>query len=254
MRVALIPLAGKGQRFKDEGYNIPKPFITVGGVPMVVAAAKSLPKCDKYIFICLKEHMDRYHVSNMFKNNFPNSEIIVLDKVTQGQASTCLLAEKYINPQAELIIGACDNGMKYSRKKFNQVFKYKSAGILIFTFRNNPNVLNNPTHWGWMETRGNNEVENVSVKKPISDNLMKDHAIVGTFAFKKAKYFFDSARQLIRESKKINGEFYVDSCMSQLIGKGLKVRIFEIEKYIGWGTPVDLKTYEYWKAYFKNRK
>jgi len=31
---------------------------------------------------------------------------------------------------------------------------------------------------------------------------------------------------------------------------GLKTVVFEIDKYICWGTPNDLRTFEYWKAYF----
>ena len=39
--------------------------------------------------------------------------------------------------------------------------------------------------------------------------------------------------------------------MNLLINDGLKVGIFEVEKYICWGTPDDLKTYNYWKKFFE---
>ena len=34
----------------NEGYNIPKPLIDINGTPLVVKAAKCLPKADKLIF------------------------------------------------------------------------------------------------------------------------------------------------------------------------------------------------------------
>ena len=34
------------------------------------------------------------------------------------------------------------------------------------------------------------------------------------------------------------------------IEKGLKVKAFEVENYICWGTPDDYETYNYWKTFF----
>src|SRR6266498_4033367 len=102
MRVNLIPLAGKGKRFADEGYKLPKPAILVDGVPMVIAATRSLPQADKYIFICLKEHATKYNIDKTIKKYYPKAVIISLNQITEGQASTCLLAEPHIDPEAEL--------------------------------------------------------------------------------------------------------------------------------------------------------
>ena len=52
--VNLIPMAGEGQRFKNEGYKLPKPLIEIDGVPMVIKALKSLPLADKNILIVRK--------------------------------------------------------------------------------------------------------------------------------------------------------------------------------------------------------
>jgi hypothetical protein len=38
--------------------------------------------------------------------------------------------------------------------------------------------------------------------------------------------------------------------MNFLVEAGLKVRVFEIDHYICWGTPNDLKTFEYWQKFF----
>ena len=48
----------------------------------------------------------------------------------------------------------------------------------------------------------------------------------------------------------MNGEFYVDSLIGDAVEAGLDVRLFEIEHYLGWGTPNDLKTFEYWQSCF----
>ena len=56
----VLPMAGKGSRFSKLGYKDPKPLIEVSGKPMVVQSAKSLPNSKDYIFVTLKEHLEKY--------------------------------------------------------------------------------------------------------------------------------------------------------------------------------------------------
>ncbi|HVZ11938.1 MAG TPA: nucleotidyltransferase [Patescibacteria group bacterium] len=254
MRVNLIPMAGRGKRFKDEGYKLPKPVIPVDGVPMVIAAAKSLPVADKYIFICLSDHITKYKIDKTIKKYYPKAIIVPIKGVTGGQASTSLLAEPHVDPDDELTIGACDNGMDYKRASYDKLIKNKTTDALIWTFRNNPNVKRHPEHWGWVKVGKDGFVKKVSVKIPISKTPMNDHAVVGCFSFKKAKYFFENVEKMISADRRINGEFYNDECMNVLVENKLKVKPMEIDTYLGWGTPDDLRTYEYWSSYFKLAK
>jgi len=245
----LVPMAGAGSRFKKEGYNVPKPLILVNKKPMVVEATSHLPKSEKQIYICRKEHLEDEKIDIEIKKHYPNSKFISIDYLTEGQASTCLLAKKEINNSEELIIGACDNGMIWNQEKFLK--EKTNADCLIWTFRNNVTVINKPEAYGWVEINKLNEAENVSVKVPISSNPINDHAVVGTFWFKKGKYFVVAAEKMIRKDRRVNNEFYVDECINELIEEGLKVKVFEIDKYLCWGTPNDLRTYEYWQNFHK---
>jgi dTDP-glucose pyrophosphorylase len=251
MRTNLIPLAGKGQRFVDEGYLDPKPLIEVNGVPMLIAAVSSLPEADHNVFVCLNEHIDTYELDKKIKRYYKAADIISTESITEGQSSTCMLAEDYIDPDSILTIGSCDNGMLYKEEHFKKIISDLNTDAVIWTFRHNPNVLVHPDHWGWVKVNNKGYVEKVSVKIPVSDDPINDHAVVGCFSFKRAKYFFDNARKMISSNRRIKNEFYNDECMNVLIENGLRVKVFEIDKYIGWGTPNDLKTYLYWQQYFQ---
>ena len=48
----------------------------------------------------------------------------------------------------------------------------------------------------------------------------------------------------------INGEYYVDTCINDAIELGLRCLIFNVDKYICWGTPDDLSTFNYWQSSF----
>tara|TARA_B110001452_G_scaffold182276_1_gene153112 strand:- start:980 stop:1738 length:759 start_codon:yes stop_codon:yes gene_type:complete len=247
----LIPMAGAGSRFKKERYKTPKPLILVNQKPMVVEATNHLPKSEKQIYICRKEHLEDDKIDIEIKKDYSNSKFISIDYLTEGQASTCLLAKKEINNDEELIIGACDNGMIWEEEKF--LSEKKQADCLVWTFRNNVTVINNPEAYGWVEINDRNEAKRVSVKVPISKYPISDHAIVGTFWFQKGKYFVDAAEKMILKNRRINNEFYVDECINDLIEAGLIVKVFEVNKYICWGTPNDLKTYEYWQQFHETQ-
>jgi len=246
----LIPMAGEGSRFKTEGYSLAKPLISVSGKSMIVQATNDLPKADSYCFLCRKEHIEEDKIDKTLQDVFDNSTIITVEKLTEGQASTCLLAEDSIDLEKPLLIGACDNGMIYEVEEFINQATSQDVDSLIFTFRNNSTVKRNPKMYGWVKTEQKDIAVNVSCKIPISDNPIKDHAVVGSFYFKKAKHFFEGVKQMITKNIRVNGEFYVDTVMNELIENGLSVKAFEIDKYICWGTPNDLKTYEYWQNFF----
>jgi len=249
----LIPLAGEGKRFIDVGYEVPKPLIEVSGKPMIIKAVESLPKGNNYVFICRKNHIKEYHLDQILEKEFNNCQIISIDFLTEGQASTCLLAENMTNPNCQLLIGPCDNGLTWNQKEFENLVADINVDALIWTFRKNVTVKHNPTMYGWVSINHNQEALNVSCKIPISETPINDHAVVGTFWFRHAKDYFSSAKQMIKKNRRINNEFYVDVVMNELIQEGKNVRIFEIDKYIGWGTPNDLKTYEYWENFFNKK-
>ena len=242
-------MAGAGSRFKKEGYEVSKPLILVNQKPMVVEATRHLPKGDKYIYVCRRNNIEDDNIDIEIKKHYPNSKFISIDYLTEGQAATCLLAKDEINNNEELIIGACDNGMIWDEKNF--LFEKNEADCLVWTFRHNVTVVVKPEAYGWVEVNEENEVERVSVKLPISNNPILNHAIVGTFWFKKGKYFVEAAETMIAKNRRINNEFYVDECINELIETGLKVKVFEVDKYICWGTPNDLRTYEYWQGFHK---
>lgn len=247
-------MAGEGQRFKNAGYEIPKPLIDVNGLPMVVRAAKSLPKADKYIFVCRQEHLDQTSLKQILSDNFLDVVIIPVDHLTEGQAITCLLAKNHIPDNAILTIGASDNDMTYDPLRIDQMFQDEKLDGWIWTFRNNKAVLQNPKMYGWVITEANsNRAVKISCKVPLSSNPVNDHAIIGAFTFKKAKLFFDAVDAMVNANDRINNEFYVDIAVNYAIQEGNHINTCEVDQYICWGTPADYEEYNYWLNYFQKR-
>ncbi|MDA8698169.1 hypothetical protein N9M41_06800 [Rhodopirellula sp.] len=248
-RVNLIPMAGLGQRFTDAGYKVPKPLIDIGGRFMIDRAASSLPPAEYWVFICRKEHEDRAAISSKLKKQYPAAEVLILDHFTQGQASTCMLAEPFLDEDDCVSIGACDNAMIYQDESWER--QISDTDILVWTFRNNPAVLQKPQMYSWA-AQSEEFISRIAVKQPLSNNPMRDHALIGAFTFKKAGDFLRCGRKMHRENRKVNGEYYIDELVNVGIEIGLRAKVFEVDYYIGWGTPQDLETYYYWENSLKH--
>ncbi|WP_394903262.1 glycosyltransferase family protein [Clostridium butyricum] len=256
----IIPMAGAGQRFINEGYKIHKPAIPTidrrsgEELPMVVCATMDLPKVaseGKNVTYIDRTFHKEDGVESEIKKYYKKASFITIDNLTEGQACTCMLAKDKINNNESLLIAGCDNGMIIDEEKFEELSN--ECDVIVFTYRNNESVLAKPDAYGWVRVDDNNRITGLSIKKAISKNPMEDHAIVATFWFKKGSIFVEATEKMIKENDRINNEFYVDQTIKHILELGYDARVFEIDRYIGWGTPKDYENYmntiKYWKEF-----
>ena len=240
--VNLIPLAGKGSRFIDVGITIPKPLISVSGMPMIHRAINDLPPCDRWIFIVLEEHTKIYASDDVIRSYCHDAIIISTPDVTSGQASTCMLAASYIDDQEEVFIGAADIGMYCNFPDF--INATISADCIVPSITQHECLKKNPDQYGWLILEDDNiTIKDVSVKKAVSNNPYFDHSQTGFFYFKNFKIFKDSYSLMIKNNFRINGEFFIDSLPKFINMLGMKCVSFPIDLYPNWGTPKDLNDY-----------
>ena len=245
-------MAGLGTRFFKQGYNLPKPLIPVLGTPMIIKVIKDLPSADKWIFVIRKEHLD-YGVDKLIKKEIPDAIFIPVEKTTQGQACTCMLAKQYLDHDEELLIASCDNGFLYNKEKFEELKKRQDVDCIVWTFTQRETLKRNPNAWGWYKLEEDNEtIKDISIKLPISNNPYNDHAVVSTFYFKKAKDFIGAYDLMVEGNYRINNEFYIDAIPKFLKQMNKKSIIFDVNLYVGWGKPDDLYDYEKIEFLIKN--
>ena len=121
----LIPMAGRGKRFEDTGYSFPKPLIDVNGKPMIQVVVENLNFSGKHIFICQDEHVKKFAIKDLMNLIKPDSEIISINKITQGAAETVLLAKDLINNNDELIIANSDQWIDWNNQHFLSFMRKK---------------------------------------------------------------------------------------------------------------------------------
>lgn len=248
--VNIIPMSGSGSRFSEVGYLLPKPLIPVSGKPMISRVIESLPKADKWIFVVRKEHVENFSLDKVIKEILPQAIIIVEEK-PWGQASSCLLAFSEIAEDEEVFIAACDNSFVYDQEKFLALKNDPTIEAIIWTFTKNKLLAEKSTAWGWVKLGEDNlTIEDMSVKVPVSDTPINDHAVVATFYFKKAGDFKKAYDLMVAQNYRINNEFYVDSMPIFCRQLNKRSVIFDVDLYVGWGKPSDLYSYELREYYY----
>ena len=148
-------------------------------------------------------------------------------------------------------IAACDNGMIYDSDLFVSLMDSNDVDVIVWSVRGYPGAIRNPEMYGWIDADETGIIQNVSVKKPLSEPKT-DPIVVGAFTFKKMSNFLRSAEKMKDRGGRVNGEYYVDTAINDAISLGLRCVLFEIDYYICWGTPNDLRTFEYWQSCFND--
>ena len=229
----VIPMAGHGSRFSQAGYTFPKPLIEVNGKPMIQVVVENLNIEAHYIFLVQKEHYEKYQLKYMLNMIAPGCDIVQVDGVTEGAACTTLLAKNLINNDNPLLIANSDQYVEWNSNECLYAFTADGIDAGIVTFHS--------VHPKWSYARLDSSeqfVEEVAEKRPIS-NL----ATVGIYFWKRGADYVKYAEQMIQKNIRTNNEFYVCPVFNEAIADGKRVRVKNIERMWGIGTPEDLKTY-----------
>lgn len=244
----VIPMAGRGSRFQEAGYTFPKPLIDVNGKTMIEVVVNNLrPTFDhRFIFVCQKEHCDKYDLYHILQNATKNKfEIVQIDGVTQGAACTVLSAIKHINSDDDLLIANSDQVIDINIDDFigNARVGQKDGLIMVFP-------ASHPK-WSYARVDSAGKVVEVAEKKLISDK-----ATTGLYCFKHGKDFVSGAQSMIEKNIRTNNEFYVCPVYNELILADKNIYIYEIpaDKMHGLGTPEDLESYLRWEKETVNSK
>ena len=238
----LIPMAGEGSRFKEAGYSFPKPIIEVNSEPMIKLVIDNLNIDANYTFIIRKSHDQDFNISSVLKRIVPDCNIVSIDSLTEGAACTTLLAKQFIDNDMPLLIANSDQFVEWDSCQFYHSINTNIDGSIL-TFNNvHPK-------WSYVQLDENNNVTRVAEKEVISDK-----ATVGIYYFSKGSDYVKYAEQMIdkdiRYGKNFNGkgEFYIAPVYNEAIADGKIIKIYDVKKMHGLGTPEDLMAFNKYRG------
>jgi RpiB/LacA/LacB family sugar-phosphate isomerase len=225
----LVPLAGKGSRFKKEEWIVPKPLILIDYKTIIEWSMDSIDThgCD-LVFIVRKDHVEEFSIDDFLKDKFgSNVQIVVVDEVTRGSVETCLAAEEFIKPDAPLIIHCSD---VFFQPKFQVFENDRQSDGCILTFKSNsPNYS-----YSLVDEKG-------LVQKVAEKSVISDEASAGVYVFNKGSDFIHYGKAMIQLDLTTNGEFYIAPLYNLLIEDGKKITTKKVDKMHIFGTPEEYK-------------
>lgn len=232
----VMPMAGRGSRFAEVGYSVPKPLIDVRGRPMYAWATDSLPLslAKRLIFVCLAEHLEHRALADDIRERYGRFDpvIISLDHVTEGQACTVLLAREHIDNDDPLIIYNADTYCRTRLAETLPTLPRTVDGLL--------SVFEAPgDKWSFARVDETGRVVETAEKRRISE-----WATTGLYHFSRGRDFVRATDAMIAANECERGEFYVAPVYNRLIAEGADIRIDVADEVWVLGTPEDLAHFE----------
>lgn len=234
----VITMAGLGSRFRKAGFNMPKYMIEAKGKSLFEWSMSSLEgfsaDVNQYIFIAMKDDKadaERFIKEKCEKINLQNFHTIIIDYLTDGQATTAMLASKYWKKDDALLIYNIDTYVEKFAMNSSQI--HGDGFIPCFTANGN--------HWSFVQLDKTGKAIEIKEKQRISDNCT-----LGAYYFKTCGLYEKLYSEYFLNTKNlVNGEKYVAPLYNQLIQSGGDVYISNIpaEKVHVLGTPEELQIF-----------
>jgi dTDP-glucose pyrophosphorylase len=196
---------------------------------MIQVVVENLNIEANYIFIVQKEHYEKYNLKYLLNVIAPDCKIVQVDGLTEGAACTTLLAKEFIDNDSPLVMANSDQFVEWNSNECLYAFTADSIDGGIITFES--------THpkWSYAKLGEDGFVSEVAEKRPIS-NL----ATVGIYYWRHGSDYVRYAEQMIQKNIRVNNEFYVCPVFNEAIQDSKKIRVKNIERMWGIGTPEDL--------------
>jgi len=225
----VIPIGGIGQRFRDEGYDMPKPLINVLGKPMIYQVINSLNMSkDDTIHIVYHNHLKEFNFETLLKFYFPhiNIKFISLNYLTKGAAETVLkgletFTEEELNESVLLL--DCDTFYD------DDILSQYKGNNAIFYF----NSTDSKPIFSYIDLK-ENKVVGIKEKVKISDN-----ANTGAYGFEKGAIL----KQYCEKILNLDRELYISCVYEEMLKDNHNIVGTQVNSFNCVGTPLQLKIY-----------
>ena len=232
----IITMAGEGRRFREAGYDVPKYAILALGRSLFAWSMESLRGFIdagwRFVFIARRaDNAQAFIAAEAPRLGIVGFELIELDAVTDGQATTALLASHRItNDGAPIAVYNIDT---YVEARALPVSAIRGGGWI-------PCFPGDGEGWSFVsldETSG--QAIEVREKQRISP-----HATVGLYYFSSLGLYRSIYERYYAVPQHLErGERYIAPMYNQLIAEGRAVHIHEVplDAVHPLGTPQELK-------------
>ena len=235
----VITMGGLGSRFRKAGYTVPKYMIEVKGKTLfhwsMLSLKNLLPHTEQFIFIAMQDdsvEIEKFIAAECKNIGIKKYQLILIDYLTDGQATTAMLAEKYWLKYNPLLVYNIDTYVEPVGMSFEEI---RGDGFI-------PCFKGEGDHWSFVKLNEAGEAVEVKEKERISENCT-----IGAYYFSSCELYKELYTDFYADERNLTkGEKYIAPLYGELIRRGKKVYISDIPKEMVHvlGTPEELKIFE----------
>jgi len=248
----IIPMAGHSRRFKKAGYKDLKQFIKIDGKYMIDHVCDMFSPQDHFIFVCNKEHLDdnpKYR--EILKGLRQAYSICEIEPHEDGPVYSALQAKAHIkNFNEPIILSYCDFTVQWDYNQFLRKSAQYDASMAVFKGFHPASF--GDTYYAYVRENEDMEMLELREKNSFTDKRWNEYASTGIYYVESWDIFEKYSRELLDKKDKVAAEYYCSLIYNYFVRDHLKVGLYEVDKFICWGTPEDLKEYDFWSDYFRN--
>lgn len=241
----VIPMSGTGARFIAAGYATPKPFITIAGKTIVQHILEMYPGWEDILFIVNSDHFkDKdLNLEQKLLAFAPTAKIHIVSPHKLGPSHSVQEAKDSLMDDGPIVINYCDFAGKFDLNEFEEkIFEYDSVLLTYSGFH--PHMLRS-SKFAYLKRDGE-EFTDIQEKQSYTSTPMLEEASAGAYSFKNKQLLLESIDTQISSGFNLNGELYTSLTVKALLKNGGKVGSTLMSKFFQWGTPEDLKDFNYW--------
>jgi HAD superfamily hydrolase (TIGR01509 family) len=238
----LIPIGGKGERFKKEGFPQPKPLIPVFEKTLFEHVLDNLNiQKDDRVYLFYHISLEEYGFSDKIREKYPCIKQTPIPIQTKGAAETLRIGIETIFPRFSdqmlpCIVLDCDTFYTFDiLEAFRQLQARNNKNAVFYTHNTNPQPI-----YSYIQMDPDTLITEIAEKRKISDN-----ANTGAYGFENLQVLHYYCKQVLDQGIQFNGEPYTSCVISEMIKEGHIFQGLEVDsdKVFSLGTPNELQAY-----------
>lgn len=229
----VITMAGLGQRFKDQNYSVPKPFVKIHDKYVIEHLTGQFPVHWKLFFV-VNEELEQKYVDTL------KSTVIKTKYSERGPIDTVLAALPQLVGNEPTLISYCDFTLRWDPIDFEKAVAAVDAAVVGYTGMH-PTFLG-PNSYCHYRVSGA-WIKELQEKKLYTGKLETEWTSCGLYYFKSAQFLEECLNQQLKQSLNYNGKEYYTSLALQAmlnVKPELKILNYPIDTFIQLGTPFDV--------------
>jgi HAD superfamily hydrolase (TIGR01509 family) len=236
----IIPIGGIGKRFKEGGYNVPKPLIEVFYKSILEHVIDSLElQKEDTLFVIYHYSLDEYDFNNKLSKKYPDMKLINMSTRTDGAAETVLYGIEYIiqnklSTYKKTVLLDCDT--IYNIDILSIIRNMNSNGTIYFEDRESKPI------YSYININQNqNNIIDIREKEKISN-----YANTGAYFFNDITELYEGCKYIIKNNIRFKNEFYISCVIKRMMDCNNEFNGVKIDKknYQSLGTPTDVDNFK----------